>query len=158
MTRWPENIWTPALIKRLRQLWQEGLPTSEIGRRLGITKNAVVGKAHRVGCAPRKSPLKSPPVPKRQTEHRQGCRFIEGEDYLERIQRGEDIYCGAKVARDLGSWCEKHEKIVFIPAAQRNNWFTSAFETLTERQKALYQGYRRIGEAPALALKKALAA
>src|SRR6202000_1439118 len=43
-------------IVRLRALWDEGLSTAEIGRRLGVSKNAVVGKAHRLGLPARLSP------------------------------------------------------------------------------------------------------
>src|ERR1700761_6765075 len=57
-----DNIWTQDRIAALGQLWAEGLSTAEIGRRLGITKNAVVGKAHRLSLTPRPSPLKSGPV------------------------------------------------------------------------------------------------
>jgi GcrA cell cycle regulator len=60
-----ETIWTPDLIERLVALWDEGLPTAEIGRRLAISKNAVIGKAHRLALTPRPSPLKRPPVRRR---------------------------------------------------------------------------------------------
>ncbi|MBV1838851.1 GcrA family cell cycle regulator [Acetobacter estunensis] len=50
--------WTDETIGRLKALWQEGLSTAEIGRQLGITKNAVVGKAHRLGLPPRPSPIR----------------------------------------------------------------------------------------------------
>ena len=50
--------WTPDRIKILIALWEEGLPTSEIGRRLGVTKNAVVGKVHRLGLKKRQSPIR----------------------------------------------------------------------------------------------------
>ncbi|MCW8915060.1 MAG: GcrA family cell cycle regulator [Magnetovibrio sp.] len=50
--------WTPERIKILIGLWEEGLPTSEIGRRLGVTKNAVVGKVHRLGLKKRQSPIR----------------------------------------------------------------------------------------------------
>jgi len=40
--------WTPEVVLSLRQLWDEGHSTAEIGRRLGVSKNAVVGKAHRL--------------------------------------------------------------------------------------------------------------
>ena len=43
---------------RLRVLWAEGHSTSEIGRRMGITKNAVVGKAHRLDLPARPSPIR----------------------------------------------------------------------------------------------------
>lgn len=50
--------WTPERINTLIALWEEGLPTSEIGRRLDVTKNAVVGKVHRLGLPKRNSPIK----------------------------------------------------------------------------------------------------
>ncbi|MCE0743954.1 GcrA family cell cycle regulator [Acetobacter sicerae] len=50
--------WTDETIARLKALWQEGLSTAEIGRQLGITKNAVVGKAHRLGLPARPSPIR----------------------------------------------------------------------------------------------------
>lgn len=54
-----ESVWTEVLIGELTRLWQAGLSTAEIGRRLGISKNAVVGKAHRLHLPPRPSPIKS---------------------------------------------------------------------------------------------------
>jgi len=50
--------WSPEQISELTRLWGEGLTTSEIGKRLGISKNAVVGKAHRLHLAARPSPIK----------------------------------------------------------------------------------------------------
>ena len=50
--------WNDETIVRLRALWNEGLSTAEIGRRMGVSKNAVVGKAHRLGLPPRPSPIR----------------------------------------------------------------------------------------------------
>lgn len=50
--------WTEETISRLRSLWAEGLSTAEIGRRLNISKNAVVGKAHRLNLPSRPSPIR----------------------------------------------------------------------------------------------------
>lgn len=50
--------WNEDAIARLRQLWEDGHSTAEIGRRMGITKNAVVGKAHRLVLPPRPSPIR----------------------------------------------------------------------------------------------------
>ena len=50
--------WTDETIAHLRGLWDEGHTTAEIGRRLGITKNAVVGKAHRLNLPARPSPIR----------------------------------------------------------------------------------------------------
>ena len=50
--------WNDEAIARLRSLWDEGHSTAEIGRRLGVTKNAVVGKAHRLNLPARPSPIR----------------------------------------------------------------------------------------------------
>lgn len=50
--------WNEDTIARLRGLWDEGHSTAEIGRRMGVSKNAVVGKAHRLALPPRPSPIR----------------------------------------------------------------------------------------------------
>jgi GcrA cell cycle regulator len=49
--------WTAKRTEKLAELWETGAPTSEIGRKLKVTKNAVVGKAHRLGLPQRQSPI-----------------------------------------------------------------------------------------------------
>ena len=49
----------PEFIKAARELWAVGLSTSQIGKRLGVSKNVIVGVSHRnPGFPPRPSPLK----------------------------------------------------------------------------------------------------
>lgn len=48
---WPERD------GELGALWAEGHSTLEIGRRMNITKNSVVGRAHRLGLTARPSPI-----------------------------------------------------------------------------------------------------
>ena len=50
--------WNDETIARLRELWAEGLSTAEIGRRMSVSKNAVVGKAHRLNLLARPSPIR----------------------------------------------------------------------------------------------------
>jgi len=50
--------WTEETIARLRAFWRDGHSTAEIGRRMGTSKNSVVGKAHRLGLPPRPSPIR----------------------------------------------------------------------------------------------------
>lgn len=50
--------WTEERIEKLSELWSQELSTAEIGKILGITKNAVVGKAHRLGLPKRQSPIR----------------------------------------------------------------------------------------------------
>jgi GcrA cell cycle regulator len=52
-TDWPSDR-----IIRLRALWDEGHSTAEIGRRLGVSKNAVVAKSHRLDLPGRPSPIR----------------------------------------------------------------------------------------------------
>ena len=49
--------WTPERTNALIALWDEGHSTAEIGRRLGVTKNSVVGKVHRLRLPKRGSPI-----------------------------------------------------------------------------------------------------
>ena len=52
-------VWTESLIADLTALWDQGLSASEIAARLGgISRNAVIGKAHRLGLPSRPSPIK----------------------------------------------------------------------------------------------------
>ena len=50
--------WDDNNVARLKELWDQGLPTAQIGKLLGFTKNAVVGKAHRIGLERRPSPIR----------------------------------------------------------------------------------------------------
>lgn len=48
------NFWTDARERSLRRLWTDGGSASEIGRELGCTRNAVIGKVHRLGLEARR--------------------------------------------------------------------------------------------------------
>ena len=50
--------WTDEMIERLKKMWEEGLSTGEIGKRLGVSKNSIVGKVHRLQLVARPSPIK----------------------------------------------------------------------------------------------------
>ncbi len=53
--------WTDERVAKLRELWDKGLSASQIAKELaeGVTRNAVIGKAHRMNLASRPSPVKS---------------------------------------------------------------------------------------------------
>jgi len=54
--------WTEERIEALRSLWMQGLTASQIAERLGgVSRNAVIGKAHRLGLSARPSPIKREP-------------------------------------------------------------------------------------------------
>jgi GcrA cell cycle regulator len=51
--------WTEERVELLKKLWQEGLSASQIAKQLGgVTRNAVIGKVHRLGLSGRATPSK----------------------------------------------------------------------------------------------------
>jgi GcrA cell cycle regulator len=51
--------WTDERIDRLKHLWSNGMTASQIADELGgVSRNAVIGKAHRLGLQSRPSPVK----------------------------------------------------------------------------------------------------
>jgi len=51
--------WTDERIDRLKDLWTRGMTASQIADELGgVSRNAVIGKAHRLGLQARPSPVK----------------------------------------------------------------------------------------------------
>ena len=52
--------WTEERIDRLKAMWTEGATASQIADELGgVSRNAVIGKAHRLGLEARPSPVKA---------------------------------------------------------------------------------------------------
>jgi GcrA cell cycle regulator len=55
-----EVSWTDERVEQLKRLWSEGLSASQIAGELGgITRNAVIGKVHRLGLSGRAKALSS---------------------------------------------------------------------------------------------------
>ena len=51
--------WTDERIDRLKTMWEKGMTASQIAEDLGgVSRNAVIGKAHRLGLQSRPSPVK----------------------------------------------------------------------------------------------------
>src|SRR5690348_17080552 len=51
--------WTEERIDRLKAMWSKGATASQIADELGgVSRNAVIGKAHRLGLDSRPSPVK----------------------------------------------------------------------------------------------------
>ena len=50
--------WNTQKVEDLKKLWNEGVATSRIGEQLGFTKNAVIGKAFRLGLERRQNSRK----------------------------------------------------------------------------------------------------
>ncbi len=53
--------WNSARVDLLKQLWADGLPANQIAAQLGgVTRNAVIGKVHRLGLAGRATTSRQP--------------------------------------------------------------------------------------------------
>ena len=109
--------WTEEQIKELIALWNQGLPTSEIGRKIGATKNAVVGKAHRLGLTKRQSPIRRKPQEVRIVKLdglRAGmCSWPIGEPGTEGFH-----FCG-KPAVPGKPYCAEHCSIAYVSGKER---------------------------------------
>ena len=116
--------WTSDKIKQLTKLWNKGKSTVEIARELGISKNAVVGKVHRLGLDARPSPIRAPqkfiPIPQKNVSkaHQKGktslldlkinsCRWPYGEPGTDNFH-----FCG-KDAQTGKPYCPEHCKVAY---------------------------------------------
>src|SRR4029453_6321983 len=63
--------WTDERVELLKKLWADGLSASQIASRLGgVTRNAVIGKVHRLGLAGRATTARSrTPRPRNRVSH-----------------------------------------------------------------------------------------
>jgi len=115
--------WTPERVSTLMALWGEGIPTSEIGRRLGVTKNAVVGKVHRLGLPKRNSPIRTekPVVKKEEPKGNRVnmdnlrpsmCRWPEGEPGKENFH-----FCGKPIVPEK-PYCAHHCERAYVKSTK----------------------------------------
>jgi GcrA cell cycle regulator len=105
-----ESFWTPERAVAVVELAGMGLLTREIGRRLGCTRNAVIGRLYRQGVSNvRKPESESTTIFDRLPDLKlTGCRWILGD-----VRSGRWSYCGAPISEPGGSWCAEHRKRVF---------------------------------------------
>ena len=50
-------VWDEDKLNKLKKLWDDGLPITKIGIEIGVSRNAIAGKAHRMGLPKRNSPI-----------------------------------------------------------------------------------------------------
>ena len=116
--------WTPEKIERLERLWAEGWTTARIGEDLGVGKNAVVGKAHRLGLPKRPSPIQrrnEEAEPRKPAPPRKRVRGVSIYDLGPGMCRwpfgdpGDDDFhfCGKKAAPGR-PYCLEHCQVAYL--------------------------------------------
>ena len=111
--------WTPQRTAALIALWEEGLTTSVMGQRLGVTKNAVVGKVHRLGLPKRaSSPRAKPPVEEKRNTVKLAaltasmCCWPDGEPGTDDFH-----FCGEPVAPER-PYCAAHCARAYVKSSK----------------------------------------
>lgn len=108
--------WTPERTAVLITLWNEGICASEIGRRLSVTKNAVIGKAFRLQLAKRR------PTPADQLGEESVVR-LDGLNAgmcswpLSTSDSVQVHFCGAAAVPGK-PYCETHCRQAYLPATK----------------------------------------
>jgi GcrA cell cycle regulator len=115
-----DTPWTSALITLLVQLWREGLPTGEIADRLGISKNAAIGKVHRLGLPPRDNPVDqearraNAAATEAAAAGADGCRF----PMWPHGAAPTFVYCGKQRLGVTEPYCSRHRKLCWVAPAR----------------------------------------
>ncbi|MFL2886322.1 MAG: GcrA family cell cycle regulator [Candidatus Pelagibacterales bacterium] len=134
--------WTHERIEQLKKLWEAGYTASNIATELGgITRNAVIGKAHRLGLSGRmksKSKVSSVSIVRKRkmpvnknskiielttsVEPMNPTSFADIKDGLCRWPLGEpeDLdfkFCGRKCAEGI-IYCTEHHSLAYQPLNQ----------------------------------------
>jgi GcrA cell cycle regulator len=135
---WGRNMavdWTDERVAELSKLWQEGYSARQIAERLdeGITRNAVIGKANRLGLS---KPSKSS-VTRQQRQKERAEKVLQLQPP---IDQGATIYsltastcrwpigdpgdldfhfCGAN-SKVAGPYCDYHASMAYQPPKAKN--------------------------------------
>ncbi|MBE1237955.1 global cell cycle regulator GcrA-like protein [Phaeovibrio sulfidiphilus] len=111
-------VWNDDTVERLKKLWADGLTTGDIGKQLGVSKNAVVGKAHRLGLKARPSPIKRTKKEKDEKIRSvvdlkaDSCRWPIGDPRHPNFH-----FCG-KTAIPGKPYCSEHAQIAYVSSSR----------------------------------------
>jgi GcrA cell cycle regulator len=110
--------WTDERVALLKELWSQGKSASDIADILGdITRNAVIGKAHRLNLSGRPSPIKRKPS--------RGATILSLTDRMCKWPIGdpkhEDFHFCGKAAHPSLPYCPEHAAVAYQAARSRRD-------------------------------------
>ena len=126
------SAWTDKKIEKLKKLWEKGLSTAEIGKKLDFSKNAIVGKVHRLGLSNRSSPIKSskPKVKKEEVVTPVLTQKVETKVEVKKVVKSTSVQ--EKSLKKEVQPVVKNESLVNISKVSLKNKKTSAGLSLLE--------------------------
>ena len=111
--------WTDEKIAKLQELWGKGMTASQIADAIGdgITRNAVIGKAHRLKLPSRPSPVKPEAKPKEEPVSTKKTTLLELTEQTCKWPIGHpgdaDFYFCGKPSRPGVPYCREHCEMAF---------------------------------------------
>lgn len=91
--------WDSNMLKKLKALVGKGLSTSEMGKKLGMSKNAVVGKLNRLGWNAKATDVVPKKAPKAETAKKATAKKAEAKPVAKKaVKKAEPAKVAKKVA------------------------------------------------------------
>ena len=128
------DVWTPEREKQLADMWLAGYSGSLIGKDLGCSRSAVIGKAFRMQLPTRTTTTQAQPMPRQRSTRPRPMlvrkrasnpvwmpavvQFLALERGMCRYPMSDELWCGGTTS-DGCSYCDHHARICYRPAVPR---------------------------------------
>ena len=122
------SVWDKKNLERLKKLWDEGLPITKIGLELGVSRNSIAGKAHRLGLPKRNSPISKSGEPRKNkiTSNFETSKELPLKILLREVEWSRNrccwpigdpklpgfSFCGTSIMPGL-PYCEEHSSLAY---------------------------------------------
>ena len=120
-------VWDEDKLNKLKKLWDEGLPITKIGNEIGVSRNAIAGKAHRMWLPKRNSPIsKSGDPRKNQVVNVENSKQLPLKILLREVEWSRNrccwpigdpklpgfYFCGTSIVPGR-PYCEEHSNLAY---------------------------------------------